>query len=478
MPHVDDPTLHALLDGALPATEPARAEAVEAHLEGCADCRARLAAAAGLRERAGAILATLAPEALPGPAAPLAPDFEEVRRRAAARGGGPGAPRRPESSRPLRWAPVLAWAATLVVALGIGYLIGDQVVPAAGLQEAELQATAEPEGPRAAEAETTQEEAEAAEADSAPAADAVAPVEQQRSPAPLEAGRGASTGVAGGTGTRTGAADPVALPRPSEPVGGEALRRTRAAREAREAPPAVRPQRQEAAAAGGAAAPLSIPAAVIPGSTVTVDSTPDSEPKATAPAPAPAPPRSAEANATGLDPRQGEPAVPVEPSVARRSPARPVVVTGQAAAPDGWRAVSRDEATRLLGGPLYALPGARVLGVFLDPSADPVRVRSRQRLPDGDLLELTQRPVLADDLAEAVVIAPRRRAGERAERLQAEAAPGPPPMAADETARRSATVVLDGFELTVEGDLPPEALRTLVRNAVPVTAPGGEASPP
>lgn len=129
MPHVDDGTLHALLDGALRSDDPEAAAAVEVHLSGCEDCRARLESAAEVRERAFGILAHAAPIA---PAA--APDFEEVRGRA--RSGGV---RRhaPAVHRHARWTRGIAWAASLVLALGTGYLLRDLVdLPSADRVEA------------------------------------------------------------------------------------------------------------------------------------------------------------------------------------------------------------------------------------------------------------------------------------------------------------------------------------------------------
>lgn len=99
MSHADDGTLHAYLDGELSALERA---GVETHLAGCAACRARLEEERDLIERAQGLLARVAP-----PAASLPP-----RRRA----GGAG------MARPLpRWVP-LAWAASVLLALGGGWL--------------------------------------------------------------------------------------------------------------------------------------------------------------------------------------------------------------------------------------------------------------------------------------------------------------------------------------------------------------------
>ena len=141
MPHVDDGTLHALLDGALRAEEPGRADAVEAHLDACADCRARLKHAAALRDQAGDVLGALdAGLAAGGDQAAAVPDFGEVLARAATGAGdrsgtaeaGDARDRRADSDRlrrQLGWTRGLAWAATIAVALGTGYMIRDLAGP-------------------------------------------------------------------------------------------------------------------------------------------------------------------------------------------------------------------------------------------------------------------------------------------------------------------------------------------------------------
>ncbi|MGH7338052.1 MAG: anti-sigma factor family protein, partial [Myxococcota bacterium] len=53
MSHVDEGTLHAYLDNALPPSERAT---LEAHLTGCASCRARLAEERALVARARELL--------------------------------------------------------------------------------------------------------------------------------------------------------------------------------------------------------------------------------------------------------------------------------------------------------------------------------------------------------------------------------------------------------------------------------------
>lgn len=100
MSHVDDGTLHAYLDGELTAVERERADA---HLAGCEACRARLAEEGALIERASLILS----HALPAVASP--PPLGALRRRRAA------------------WRPPLPllWAATVLLALGIGWYAHD-----------------------------------------------------------------------------------------------------------------------------------------------------------------------------------------------------------------------------------------------------------------------------------------------------------------------------------------------------------------
>ncbi len=158
MPHIDDGTLHALLDGALRAEEPERADAVEAHLDACADCRARLEHAAALRDEASDVLAALDYGLSDDAEAPTpAPDFGEVLARAeaaegeavdevadpaasGATGTGDPAPRSPADVARLRrrlgWTRGLAWAATIVVALGTGYIVRGMAGPTGELPRA------------------------------------------------------------------------------------------------------------------------------------------------------------------------------------------------------------------------------------------------------------------------------------------------------------------------------------------------------
>ena len=98
MSHVDEGTLHAYLDGELPSAERA---ALEAHLADCATCRANLTEERALRERATAVLGSARPAERP------APPLEQLRRE-------------PQGS-PWRVRRSFAWAASIALALGLGY---------------------------------------------------------------------------------------------------------------------------------------------------------------------------------------------------------------------------------------------------------------------------------------------------------------------------------------------------------------------
>src|ERR1051325_10922818 len=102
MSHVDDGTLHAYLDGELP---PAEARGLEAHVAECAGCRDRLEEGRGLISRADELLGLAAP-----------PDRATPPFRAG------------DLKPPARlWSQVrvpLAWAATVMVALGVGMYLG------------------------------------------------------------------------------------------------------------------------------------------------------------------------------------------------------------------------------------------------------------------------------------------------------------------------------------------------------------------
>src|SRR5258707_3012558 len=98
MSHVDEGTLHAYLDGEL---TPVERERVDTHLKGCPACQARLAEEQAILERASRLLGLAAPPERAMP--PLAqlhrpPVIWRLRR-------------------------PLAWAATLILAVGLGWYV-------------------------------------------------------------------------------------------------------------------------------------------------------------------------------------------------------------------------------------------------------------------------------------------------------------------------------------------------------------------
>jgi hypothetical protein len=109
--HAAEGDLHAYLDGALDHYPSGDAQRIREHLESCPECRQRLEEERALAARAREVLAGS------GPAQLVAPPFEEIRRRAESGARVPELPRRFNPQR-------LAWAATVVMALGIGWRIG------------------------------------------------------------------------------------------------------------------------------------------------------------------------------------------------------------------------------------------------------------------------------------------------------------------------------------------------------------------
>ncbi len=103
MSHVDEGTLHAYLDGEL---APVERERVDTHLKGCPACQARLAAERAILERASRLLGMATPPER------AMPPLTQLRR------------------PPVVWRlrRPLAWAATLILAVGLGWFARDRVV--------------------------------------------------------------------------------------------------------------------------------------------------------------------------------------------------------------------------------------------------------------------------------------------------------------------------------------------------------------
>jgi hypothetical protein len=134
--HITDGELHAWLDGALDLLPEGRGDEIREHLSQCPACRERMQDEEEIRDRSSGIMAGLQLRDLE------LPTFEELRERAAA--PEPGAPeggvvapgartvrlgggvREEAPARyrgPLKGVP-LAWAATIVLALGVGWMGG------------------------------------------------------------------------------------------------------------------------------------------------------------------------------------------------------------------------------------------------------------------------------------------------------------------------------------------------------------------
>ena len=170
MSHVADGDLHAYLDGALEFYPPRQAKRIREHLERCAVCRRRLDAESRVAGEARTVLAEATPPEL------IAPPLEELRRRAELR---------PVVETPARtsWRVHWAWAATVILALGIGWGVGAWP-GGSGPEEATRSEAASP----AREPAAAPPDVRAAEADAAPAEGAAAVVAEsetaQKSEAP------------------------------------------------------------------------------------------------------------------------------------------------------------------------------------------------------------------------------------------------------------------------------------------------------
>ncbi len=154
MPHIAEGDLHAWLDGEIP-DDSAEGKSIRLHLESCPECAARLDEASRVRSRARGILAGATPGG-------EAPGFGEIRRRAET-----AASERPANgTEPLGWrrgwfsAQRLGWAATVMLALGAGW-IGRAVLVEKGWTDPfnegspqVLSPVAEPESPDASARES------------------------------------------------------------------------------------------------------------------------------------------------------------------------------------------------------------------------------------------------------------------------------------------------------------------------------------
>ena len=124
MPHIEEAALHAYLDGAAPPADAAR---LEAHLEDCERCRTRIEDVREVRERASGLLASLEPGPIHAPA------FAELEARASRRSAGAVDGSAAVVGSPWWRRPSLAWAATLALAFGLGWLLRAELGAPSGL---------------------------------------------------------------------------------------------------------------------------------------------------------------------------------------------------------------------------------------------------------------------------------------------------------------------------------------------------------
>ncbi|MDH3497279.1 MAG: hypothetical protein OER21_10970 [Gemmatimonadota bacterium] len=314
MPHLDDGHIAELIDSAGAAGGTDRA--VAAHLRECAACRERVEEARALAAEARRILARAVPS---GRAASVVPPFDEVLVRA-----GHAAPRR---RRGVPWRG-LAWAATVVMAVGVGwYARGELLGPTGSLREA---------------------------------GDAVAPMARLERTGDDRAPSSLDTLPAAAAGRSSVAATPA----PARALASE---------------PTARVDRDEAAAPGGTRG------AVVPAESALVPPRQERQPAAAeAPRPAPAPQREERARLQTENEVADRRVVGlVAPQAAKAGAADQVAVAFR------WQPVTTTEATRLLGREPLVVRAYPVLDVSVLGDADSV-VRVRQASGDSTVLELLQ----------------------------------------------------------------------------------------
>lgn len=361
MSHVDEGTLHAWLDGALDALPEAEAARVREHLATCEACAARLEEERAIRQEAADILGT----AVPVPVEP--PAFEEVRALARARA---------KTARAGMRISRLGWAASIVLALGAGWMLRDAATPDFG-REGFVRDAARPAEEIAAERgdrSPAQTAALEAETDDAPTTGGAAPVDAEelefRS---AETSLDDATTAASGRGapspdaTTTDEPDrdraaPVVVPQPSrrslpapvrlrdEAIGAVALPTTRFDTLAF---PRTAVEAKEAVAAAAAGPPDEVVRRTVP-----------TEPSAPVPAKA-----------------AGQDAGRVRNAALSQADQRPA-------------AAYRAEADAVSPSPgSLVVPGLEVLSVAtMDAEGFPGGVRVRQLLAGGDTLELVHLP--------------------------------------------------------------------------------------
>ncbi|NJD11071.1 MAG: hypothetical protein FIB01_11780 [Gemmatimonadetes bacterium] len=354
--HVDEGTLQAFLDDrergpAAGALDAETRDRVAAHLHACDVCSAELQRAERLRARAAGILLAAAPEIETPPFDLVAPQLT------------PRAPTmRPARARPA-WLP-LAWAASVLLAVGAGWMGSQLWRGGAGSDARREQAAASPESTAPAQTAAAPAQTPAlARADTAPAPPApgggMRGAERWRADAAAPAGE-----AAGGVGGVVLSAEAKQL-QPAAAAREPAERRAVAAADL-----AVTAEKAAAGNLAGGAAERArvsaVSAAAAPAAGLTA-------------APRPAPGVVAEAGAGGY---------PGDADVA-------------------WEISSREAAERLLGERINLVADAAVQEIAVAPRAQPALVRVRQVTAAGPVELLQWRaPAPAVDALRALPAAP------------------------------------------------------------------------
>jgi hypothetical protein len=358
MSHPDEGTLHALLDHEL---TPAETEAVQNHFRECGACAARFAEAAGLTGESDRIVAAYelphAARAAQAPSREVPPFIAPPPPRpdAPASSGSPIV-LLPEGS-PDRWPRPqrrrsLAWAATLLVAVGAGYALLVRPSPPLRSSGQDTRAQAEASGPALNDTVSPAELAARDEAPAAPESAAPETALKARSDAEAERQEQAAEPPRQLAQQRPSSAPPpAAAPSPARAKTEE----TRSARaRTGEEPPSSAARRSETAvgALTDLGRPTMDPGRVDTGATVRLDRP--------APAVEPLARDTARLDSVGAPP----PAPPTTQSQERPEAAQ---TEADRNAFVGARRIGLDEAARELGEPLHAIDGLRRESVVLLP---------------------------------------------------------------------------------------------------------------
>ena len=370
MRHVDEGSIHAWLDGAI--TDPAERAWIEEHLRWCAACGARVAEERSTLEQAHALLAVAAPATEP-------PSFDEIAARAARHQASRRRPTVAERLLDERRLMQLGWAATVILAVGIGWFAREMFVDDGRSLEMAMVAEAPAVNPP-----STAEQAEP-QRSSAVAAEAERSARQRRAPETIQDLRPVPPSEEPATQAASAAAS-------VEPQGRVAV----AAPPPPPATPSVEATQQQrdvlAGATIGAAAPTARQPFVAPAG------------DAAASRPAPV-------------------AAPESVTVTSVPPAR----AAAPAAPDAsaWRALPRTEAAARSGMALYGLDGLEP--VVTSISSDNRVVRTVYRLESGATVELEQERALPPMTANSLRATARARVARgRGASIAADVAAAPP----------------------------------------------------